>query len=134
VVWLAALHWLSPESDAAPITYTFKGTANGSLGGVPFAGAQFTLSLFGDSTNVVDDGSGIYWVEGWASAIGVNRAGCGSFTTPKRMFANGWAVGFTRANSDGGFDLLDVQSASFSGYDLRSSFGVISNLTHFGLR
>lgn len=131
VFWLclACLHGMLAEINAAPITYTFKGTGSGVFGGVPFSSAQFTVSLFGDSTNVSELGGGVCSVDGWASAVGVRGAGYGTFTTTKRVFASGASLGFSRGMTDGGFDLLNVQHASFAGYDLRSSFGLIGNLS-----
>ena len=54
-VLIAALFGFVPFADGAPITYVQTGTASGTLGATPFADAFVTVTLTGDTANVVPE-------------------------------------------------------------------------------
>ena len=61
-------------AHASPITYTYSGTANGSLGGVPFSNAPFTILLAGDTTGITPPNI-LNYRENPATATAVRIAG-----------------------------------------------------------
>ena len=125
--WLAAtalcLSLFLADVNGETIVYTFKGVGNGTFGGVPFNGSQFALSVFADTTNVVQS-SGLSTVNGWASAVGIDGIGCGNFITGKSVFDSSGlnALGLSEA---GGSDMLDLISPVFASYNLLSPFGPV---------
>ncbi|HEY6120584.1 MAG TPA: hypothetical protein VIV66_11520, partial [Pyrinomonadaceae bacterium] len=51
-----------PSSFADPITFTYQGTANGSIGGTPFSSAAFTITALGDTSNRQSIGTSFFIV------------------------------------------------------------------------
>jgi hypothetical protein len=54
-VVIGAVSGFVPVADAAPITYVQTGIASGMLGGTPFTDVLVTVTLTGDTTNVVPE-------------------------------------------------------------------------------
>ena len=50
---IVAVSALGPAAQAAPITYTQTGMASGSLGGIPFTNQLVTLTVMGNTNNVI---------------------------------------------------------------------------------
>jgi len=121
-------------SFAAPITYTEKATASGSLGGVGFTDADVVFSMTGDTTNVrnVTDLSGEI-IDSNLGTVTVSVAGA-----PPAAFTDGGAVFYNHGvgafpptigfSNDVAF--FYISSVSASGYDLRTSIGPLSGLAH----
>lgn len=75
------------SAQAAPVTYTFSGNADGSVGGVNFAGQAFTITVTSDTvtaqnavdpfTNVLTTGS--IRIAGTACAAGCTITGAGGY-------------------------------------------------------
>lgn len=97
VVLLVAVFGFTTTSQAAPITYTFSGTASGQLGSSTFTNALVVFTSTADTTNVVAqnvdlDGDGIIDVTYYANPSGltsVNIAGLGFVTVfnPTAIYA-----------------------------------------------
>jgi hypothetical protein len=109
---------------AAPITFTFSGTASGSIGTINFTNDSFIITLSADTANIHNIGSGLYDVDG-SSSINLNGIGTANFLILNRVFANNTynAVGFSRSSTIGGNDFLDLNDSSLNGYNLASNFG-----------
>jgi hypothetical protein len=118
-------------ANALPVSYTWTGSGTGSLGGVGFTDAQFTLSVFSDTDDVFEPVSGILRTS--ASTASVNVAGIGTATFTNTIAA----VLNSNLNSVGISDLtldraiLFVVNATLSGYDLASNFGPTSGIVSF---
>lgn len=125
-------------ANADPISYTFTGTGTGTFGGIAFTNSSFTISLFSDTTNlVIVPGSpssfdALLYMPGVSSQIAVASFGCATFTTGKRIFLNGTALGFAHFADTNIYDILDIRTSAFSSYDLVSSFPLMSNLSPSG--
>lgn len=57
---LLGLFTLSAAAVAAPITYTFSGTADGEVDGVPFSGQTYTFIVTGETTAVTSAGDDFF--------------------------------------------------------------------------
>src|ERR1043165_3399340 len=76
---------------AEPISYTFSGRGSGSLGGVSFADADFTIRLVADTGAVgavADPTDAIFAVTGSASSIEFTGGAMGSFLGGTGVFVN----------------------------------------------
>jgi hypothetical protein len=69
------------EARADLITYTFSGTATGSLGANRFTDASFTLTSTADTTQVMGSG-GIFVVPDLTATVSVAGLGTADFTIP----------------------------------------------------
>jgi len=118
---------LIPASQtlAVPIIYTFEGVGVGSLDARTFE-AEFTITMATDTAGIVEVVPGAFDVEG-PSTIDIFGFPQGTFLIPTRVFANDNvdAVGFSRARSIGGADLVDLFDPVFNGYHLNTDFGPI---------
>lgn len=122
----AVLAFAAGGALAAPITYTFSGTASGTLDGVPFADAAFTATATGDTANVVQPNAGVYCND--LGTVTITIAGLGTVTTtaPNLVFSNtvvqvwGFENGSCAASDTDWLDVADPASAS---YHLDASIG-----------
>ena len=109
---------------AANVTYTISGTGNGSLNGVSFSSTAFTLTLTGDPSTAVDNGTNTA-IDPLASAD-VNLTGLGdavlSIATRFGALDTGTLAFFSQAN--GGGDLFDIQG--LSGFKINQPYGPVS--------
>jgi hypothetical protein len=110
------------NAKAVPITYTETATISGSLNGVSFNNALFTVTGTGDTAAVTGSCSGV--CSNVITAIfSVSGVGSGSLTGPYTAFA---------ANSNGavgiqdGVDLIDTFNSAFNSYALSTSIGPIT--------
>jgi hypothetical protein len=125
------------SASAKRITYTFQGTANGSMqrGDEPatdFANESFTITAIADPTQIVastryckvpSGACKILSVPALSASISVGGA-TATFTSPLAIFDNQTytSLGLTRARSG---DLLDLQShPAFASYDLKSDLAM----------
>jgi hypothetical protein len=83
VIWSA----LASMTFAAPITFTFSGTGSGTVNGVPFTDADYTITLLGDTTAITNPSSGLFQLETIA-AINIAGVGTATITDPVEIFDN----------------------------------------------
>ena len=108
--------------NAGPITFTYTGTATGSIDTVPFTNAGFTISAGGDTDNLVITGSGRYIPNDWAS-ISISGMGTYHLTSSTHTNFYPWnnGVGLTR---DTGLDLYDGNnSPELADWDMLTAIG-----------
>ena len=125
----AALFALSSTALTQAITLVHEGTSSGSLGGVPFASTDFTITCIADVSNretgVVFVG---YWIDHTSVSIDIAGVGTVDVTTPTRTFVNNAVniVGFSRATM-GGLDLFNgpIDSA-LATWDMTTSIGPLT--------
>ena len=112
-------------ASAGPITITETiANASGSLDGKTFTSQTVTLVLIGDTSNVVNHGSGFLTDAGTAT-VSVSGLGTDTFTDSMIVFNNQPlnTVGIENLNTD---DVLDVTNAAFGSYALNTSLGPLS--------
>jgi hypothetical protein len=114
------------ESLAVPITFELSATGNGSLGGQPFSGADFTITSTANTENVTGFGPGIFRLDAETAVVSVAGIGFGAFSnlTANVDNQNLGRVGFS--DFDEGAAVLFVDHAAFLSYDLTSSIGPLS--------
>ncbi len=126
VAGLAAMLFVAPAAHAAPITFSFSGLSSGSLNGIPFSDAAFTIVSEGDTSARYFFGGDplIPMIDSSVATIDLSGLGTMTFTEATRVFNNRSVVilGF---NSFLNADLLDVSNPAFATYDLTSSIGPI---------
>jgi hypothetical protein len=112
---------------AETLSTTITATGSGDLGGVPFSGASFTISTTGDTTTRETVEPGIFSVENLTASISITGLGNATFVTPTRIFNNqgGSVAGFSRARSIGGQDILNVEGAAFSTWNMFTGVGPV---------
>lgn len=117
---------------AAPIEFTYGGTAQGRLNGVLFGASSFTISAWGetDSRRVLHGGDGPegYSIEHQSARIEIAGLGLIHFVSPTRTFVNNQmgVMGFSRGG-EAGIDLYDgPTSDAFRAWDMTRSVGPVS--------
>lgn len=144
---VALLGWVTPV-QATPITYTETATATGTLGGSGFTNALVTLTLTGDTSNVVPglgvlnfakvnigtatvtvDALATATLTGTIEAFSTYNTIVGGFGGPAFLIAQ-WDV---PPNDGTSFThILGIVDAGLLGYNLQSPFGPVSD-TGFGI-
>jgi hypothetical protein len=84
---LVAFALLPSIANAVPITFIHTGVGSGTLNGVPFADADFTITSTGD-TNNRNAPFPAFTIEHSASSIAISEVGIFAFLTPTRTFVN----------------------------------------------
>jgi hypothetical protein len=79
---------MASVAHAAPITYTFNGTASGRLGATAFTNAAFVVTAVGDIADVTSLGPGVPCNDFTAAAFTISGAGSGYITSPLSVAAN----------------------------------------------
>lgn len=123
----AALILASTAATAAPIAYTHSGTGSGSIAGLTFTDAAFTITSLADTSLVkpCEITDNCVFVNNNSSVIDIAGVGSFTFLTPTRTFSANNVVGFGVA--DTGRDLFNgPRSQELAGYDLISSTGPIT--------
>jgi hypothetical protein len=134
---LISFGMVAKPAKADTITYTLASTVSGTLGPASFTNALVTVTLTGDTENVVA-GPPPYSdtvVNSGNAQVSVSGLGTGTFTDPivilstlhdsiLNTFFGGPTVLILDGTSDTG--ILLQQGAAFSTYDLRSAIGPIS--------
>jgi hypothetical protein len=116
--------------SASTITFTYSGTASGTLGQTSFSDAAFTVTGVGDTANVFVNPSNSSVLGLHLDSASVDIAGQGIFSITSAMGAfvaqNAQLAGL--AHSDGGgADLIhSAVDASLGSWDLASSIGPIA--------
>ena len=117
-------------AHASGITYVYDGTASGSLGGVPFNNAPFTIVLTGDTTGITPPGV-LNYRENQATATAVRIAGFPEVTflglTVRQISAPPVELGIrlTGVQFDGMFMYFFDSQGNLS-YNLSDPFGPYS--------
>jgi hypothetical protein len=112
-------------ASAGPITITETiANASGSLDGTSFTSQTVTLVLIGDTSTIVNHGSGFFTDAGTAT-VSVSGLGSDTFTDSMEVFSNQpiHTVGIEDLASD---DVLDVINSGFASYALNTSIGPLS--------
>jgi hypothetical protein len=142
----------STQIDAAPVMYTFSGTATGTVGNTPFTNAGFVIQAFADTSAVQPFGIGNQFPAGFVvipptTTITISGIGSGQFAqfpdpnspnVPIEMFvtqvSNGSIGPNVHLNIDALFTFLLFESPSFATYDLKGPIGpVAGTFPGFGL-
>jgi hypothetical protein len=122
----AAVACVAGGALAAPITYTFSGTASGTLDGVPFTDAAFTATASGDTANIVQASPGTYCNDLGTVTITIGGVGTVTTTGPNLVFSNtgnevwGFENGTCAASVT---DWLDVNDPASAAYHLDVAIG-----------
>jgi len=125
VTFVASLA-LAGMTFAAPITYTFSGTGSGTVNGDPFASADYTITLIGDTTAITKP-SNDYFLVATQVTMAITTVGTATVTDSVWIF-NGQQASRLGIGRDGPGNLLDVGNAAFATYALATSLGPISGL------
>ena len=114
---------------ATPIAFFYTGAGSGTLDGVPFTNATFTIAALADTANriLVASSPTVYTTVHDSAAISLDGFGSLQFVSSTKSFVNqgtgsgGSAVGFARANSNDLFDLF--AGSSFHLWEMLTSIG-----------
>ncbi len=122
--WLGCLLF-GASAVASPITYTFSGTATGTLGTTPFTNAPITVNAVGDTATVTNGGVLCNSLSSVTFTIG--GVGSGTITDLIGIFDNqgNSAVGLQRGVC-GGADVMDIFAPAFASYNLTSPMGTVT--------
>jgi hypothetical protein len=126
--------------SASTITFTYSGTASGTLGQASFSDAAFTVTGVGDTTNVfVNPGnSSVLGLHLDSASIDIAGQGIFSITSAMGAFVahNAQFAGIAHGDG-GGSDLIHTAvDASLGTWDLASSIGPITgpgNILQWGI-
>jgi len=124
---------VASQATAAPITYTLKGVASGTVGTQSFSDAMFTIQGVSDTADVFETIHPtppimhVFHAPVPAGSATINISGFGSgifpFVTEFFIYQEHYAVGISRT----GGDLLDMGNIVLTTYDLKSSIGPVVN-------
>ena len=116
---------------AVPITYTFTGTASGTIGGTSFSNATLTITVTLDTSNVINISSGnfrnLYAAN--TATFSISGVGSGTFNNSGSVSASQVVFGGTLALFDDGdgplIDIIDslVGSTALTSYSLTTPIG-----------
>lgn len=120
-------------ANATLITFTESATASGSLGGSSFTGTLVTLTATGDTTNVVNEGGGLYELTPLTVSINIASLGitatltdsADAFSCQACSTATVGLSDITGANED----ILDTANAGFGAYTLTTSIGPLTGVS-----
>jgi hypothetical protein len=120
------LFWGLGTARAEGITFTFDATGSGSLSGVEFNDAAFTITTASDTVNIVNCGSGVFSLDSGSADVAITGFDTVTILTPTRVFDNNSvsALGFSMASCRGG-DFLDIRNDAFASYVLDGPLGPI---------
>jgi len=135
---IALLLLLGAQSASADeITYTFQGTASGSIGGTSFTDSVFTITITADTNNISQFTMGcsptactIFDVAAAAATLSVDGMTT-TITSPIGVFDNQTVdvLGLSRITGPGmsglGMDLLDLTDPTFGSYNLSTPIGTL---------
>lgn len=141
MVSIAVLSWVAP-AEAIPITYTESATVSGSLGGVAFSDALMTITLTGDTANVMpysplpsillNVGTATVTIAGLGAATFNNPNGYTAIAVPPGVVVEVSTPTFAIAQFDGpalsdGFThIVGLEDSTLKDYGLASAFGPIA--------
>jgi hypothetical protein len=117
-------------AQATPIAFFYTGAGSGTLGGVPFTNASFTITALANTANriLVASSPNVYTTAHDSAAISLDGFGELQFISSTKSYVNqgptflgGSAVGFGRLTSNELFDLFS--GSSFSSWAMLTSIG-----------
>ena len=114
-------------SSGSGVTFTHSGIGSGSIGGVPFANASFSITEVADTSSRLPFTGG-FFIDDISATISISGLGLFHFTTPTRTFVNNNLdlVGFSRAGISG-TDLFNGPTHSvFASWDMLSAIGPVT--------
>jgi len=115
-----------PSSFADPITFTYQGTATGSLGGTGFINTAFTITANGNTANRIQSQVGFTIVH---DSVAITLTGLGTFIfiTPTQTAVNNISAFVVFGTPSPPLALL-VSSTNpvFSTWDMLSSIGPVA--------
>ena len=114
---------------AAPITYTFNGTASGRLGATTFTNAAFVVTAVGDTADITSLGAGVPCNDFTGAAFTLGGIGSGYITSPISVAANtGMQLLALTVGScaDTGLIWISGYDARVSTYGLNTGIGPLS--------
>jgi hypothetical protein len=119
-------------ASATPITYTFSGTASGTLDATSFTNALLTVTATGDTSAVFANcfgNPGIFCFNPSPATIRIAGIGSMTVTGPTYIFDNNnsGVAGFGDLTLVNCCDVIQISDPSFLSYNLRSSIGPIVN-------
>jgi hypothetical protein len=130
--WMIWLALLSTTAFAGAIgTYTFTGTATGTLGSTAFSNASLTVTAIGDISSVTFTSPSYFLtIPGGTSSFSIGGVGSGVFTDVTDVFDN-TAIGVAGFGDQGATLCCDiiqmydsqVGTSAFLTYNLQSSAG-----------
>ena len=117
---------LAGTTFAAQITFIFTGTGTGTVNGVPFTNAAYTITLVGDTT-VITSSSNVYHLVGTTATMAIASTGTATITQPVEVYnyQDGQTLGFAL---EGGYTLYSFNNPAFKTYALATSLGPFSDL------
>jgi len=121
---------LTGTTFAASITYTFRGTGSGTVNGTPFAEADYTIALIGDTTAITSS-ENVYHLVTTATMV-IAGVGTATITDPVEIYDNP-NVPCAAFAGEGGYSLLRVNNTAFATYALATALGPIEGLTPHAL-
>jgi hypothetical protein len=121
-------------AQAEGITYTFDATGSGSLGGVAFFNAAFTITVTADTLAIINCGGGVFSVDSLSADISISGFDTATILSPTRLFDNNSAsvLGFSQGSCAGG-DYLDIRNDAFATYNLATAIGPIFDPSPFAV-
>ncbi|MEQ9206777.1 MAG: hypothetical protein RLN78_05370 [Phycisphaerales bacterium] len=130
MIALLPLACFASTALASPIAYTLEGVADGSLAGVAFADAAFTITLTGDTDDIFDNDAGHRTILDSAATIDIAGITTGAIFTPLMSLV---AVDTTDLLVFGNWDtdlaLIIMDETGFDGYALGAPYGPITDLS-----
>jgi hypothetical protein len=121
-------------SSAETITLTESAIATGSLNGNGFTDALLTLTASGDTSNVVNNVSGLFNLPNLTVSLNIAGVGTATVTSGGHFFSNENTdiVGFggggeIGGNEEGGLTILGQADSAFGSYNLATSIGPITD-------
>src|SRR5581483_1594766 len=121
----AGLILIATTAFCGPITYTFTGTANGTLGLDQIVDAAFTVTVLADTASIVSFGSGVRNV-GTITTIDISGFPLATFTDVMDVADNQSSEEIVFGDDTTDSALLLRVDPAFAGYDLAASYGPIS--------
>jgi len=133
VVFLIGGHLALAVAQTSPITFVFTGVGTGTIGGMGFADAAFTITAVGDTSTVHEFTGGppasTPTIDSITATISISGIGVATFTEATRVF-NSQTVTVVGFNSPVHADLYNIgPDASLATYDLVTDFGPIFDAT-----
>lgn len=103
--------------------FTFTGAGSGTLAGVPFGSANFSIALQADTSNRYSPWAGAYKLPVTAASIDITGIGTLQFNTPLQIWSvPSYGVGL---DNGGGLDLYDI--LELYGWDMLTSTSFTGN-------
>ena len=130
---------MADGANAGLITYTITETSSGSLGADAYADAQVTLTFVGDTSNVVNVETGVFYNSLGTATVTIEGLGTATFTEPVTVYSDhsfllgsfGYpSIGFYNGTSYSAIQLsggiTNLIAPEYATYDLTTSFSPVA--------